>query len=205
MRPTMELRRATSRDVGELVGVLTRAFDDDPVARFMFRGERRRRRGLPKFFSIQLRHMYLEAGEVWTTADTVGAALWGPPGKPRPGLRDLWYLSPLVPHLIGLGRALGDAGRLLAEVDRRRPRQAHWYLATIGTDPQRQGQGVGSALLAPVLRRCDEDGVPAYLESSKERNLAFYGRHRFEVVGDYQVPDGPKLWFMWREPRPPED
>ena len=201
----MEMRRATSRDVGELVGVLTRAFDDDPVARFMFRGERRRRRGLPKFFSIQLRHMYLEAGEVWTTADTAGAALWAPPGKPRPGVRDLWYLSPLVPQLIGLGRALGDAGRLLTEVDRRRPRQAHWYLATVGTDPQRQGQGVGSALLAPVLRRCDEEGVPAYLESSKERNLAFYGRHRFEVVGDYQVPDGPKLWFMWREPRPPED
>ena len=81
----------------------------------------------------------------------------------------------------------------------------HYYLAVLGTDPAQQGQGLGSALLAPVLERCDADGVGAFLESSKERNLAFYGRHRFEVVGDYQVPDGPKLWFMWREPRPPED
>jgi GNAT superfamily N-acetyltransferase len=204
MPATMQPRRATAADVHGLIGVLTRAFDDDPVATFMFRGDRRRRRGLPKFFSIQLRHMYLDDGEVWTTDDLSGAALWGPPGKPRPGLRDLWNLLPIVPQLLGLGRALPDAGRLLAEVDRRRPRQPHWYLATLGTEPARQGHGVGSALLAPVLRRCDEDGMPAYLESSKERNLSFYGRHRFEVVGEYTVPGGPKLWFMWREPRPPE-
>ncbi len=200
----MDPRRATRRDVEPLAGMLTRAFDDDPVARFMFRGERRRRRGLPRFFTIQLRHMYLGDDEVWTTDDVAGAALWGPPGKAKPGLRDLWHLSPLVPDLLGLGRALPDAGRLLAEVDRRRPEQPHWYLATLGTEPARQGQGVGSAILQPVLRRCDEEGVPAYLESSKERNLAFYGRHRFEVTGEYQVPDGPKIWFMWRDPRPPE-
>ena len=31
--------------------------------------------------------------------------------------------------------------------------------------------------------RCDAEGIPAYLESTKERNVGFYERHGFAVVG----------------------
>ncbi|MHB8329086.1 MAG: GNAT family N-acetyltransferase [Acidimicrobiales bacterium] len=197
-------RPATGADVARLVEVLARAFDDDPVACFMFRGEHRRRRGLRRFFGVQLRHMYLDDGEVWTTPDTAGVAVWAPPTKARPGWRDLWHLSPLVPQLLAMGRSLPDAARLLAEVDRSRPKEAHWYLATLGTDPDRQGHGVGSALLRTVLRRVDEQGMGAYLESSKQRNVSFYARHGFAVTGEIQVPHGgPHMWLMWREPQAP--
>jgi GNAT superfamily N-acetyltransferase len=197
-----ETRLATVADVPQLVEVLARAFDDDPVACFLFRGDERRRRGLRRFFDVQLRHMYLHEGEVWTTPDLAGAALWGRPGKRLAGWRDLWHLAPLLRELLALGPALADAGRLFATVDRMRPKTEHWYLATLGTDPPRQGHGVGSALLERVCRRLDDEGLPAYLESSKERNVAFYARHRFDVVGEYQVPQGPHLWFMWRPPHP---
>jgi len=198
------VRRAGRGDVPEMVEALARAFDDDPVPRFLFRGDRRRRRGLRTFFRIQLRHMYLEDGEVWTTSDVAGAAMWAPPGKPRPGWSDLLHLAPVLPYLAGLGRRAPDAVRLLGAVDRARPREMHWYLATLGTDPDRQGRGVGSALLRAVLGRVDEAGLPAYLESSKERNLAFYARHGFEVTGEiHAAHGGPTLWLMWREPRPP--
>jgi ribosomal protein S18 acetylase RimI-like enzyme len=75
------------------------------------------------------------------------------------------------------------------------------YLSVLGTDPAAQGRGIGSALLAPVLRQCDEDGVPAYLESSKERNVAFYARHGFRVREELALPRGPQMWLMWRDPR----
>jgi ribosomal protein S18 acetylase RimI-like enzyme len=202
--PPHAVRRALAADVDTLVEVLARAFDDDPVPRWLFRGERRRRRGLRTFFAVQLRHVYLDGGEVWTTDDLAGAAMWAAPDKARPGWRDLLHLAPVVPALVGLGRDLPDAGRLLAAVDNARPKVAHWYLATLGTDPVRQGTGVGSALVRTLLDRVDADGLPAYLESSKESNLSFYARLGFEVTGEIHAPrGGPTLWLMWREPRPP--
>lgn len=88
----------------------------------------------------------------------------------------------------------------LVGVERSHPaRPAHWYLATLGTDPDVQGQGCGSAVLEPVLRECDRLGIGAYLESSKERNIDFYVRHGFRVSGDLRLPRGPCLWPMWRD------
>ena len=197
------VRRAVLGDVDTLVEVLARAFDDDPVPQWLFRGDRRRRKGLRRFFGIQLRHMCSEAGEVWTTQDRAGAAMWAPPGKSRAGWRDLLRLLPVVPYLSGLGRDSAEAARLLAAVDAARPVERHWYLATLGTDPSRQRSGVGSALVWSVLDHVDTLGLPAYLESSKESNLAFYGAHGFEVTGEITTPrGGPTLWLMWRKPRP---
>jgi hypothetical protein len=52
-----------------------------------------------------------------------------------------------------------------------------------------------------VLDQCDSDQVGAYLESSKERNIDFYARHGFRVLGEIELLRGPKMWKMWRDPR----
>lgn len=56
-------------------------------------------------------------------------------------------------------------------------------------------------MLDPVLARADQEGVAAYLESSKEPNLAYYERHGFVRTDVLEpVPGGPPVWTMWREP-----
>jgi ribosomal protein S18 acetylase RimI-like enzyme len=154
-------------------------------------------------FGVLLKGHYLPLQTVWTTPDVAGAALWGPPGH------GVVPTAAVLRNGIELLRALGmrsaRALRALTHVEHLHPKDPHWYLGVLGTRPERQGTGVGSALLAPVLTRCDEEGMPAYLESSKESNIAFYRRHGFEVTGEIPLPGGgPTVWPMWRDPRPPE-
>jgi ribosomal protein S18 acetylase RimI-like enzyme len=110
-----------------------------------------------------------------------------------------------LPDLVrALGRHASRALRTLNHVEHQHPKEPpHWYLGVLGTRTEAQGRGVGSALLAPVLEHCDTEGLPAYLESSKHANIAFYRRHGFEVTGEIPLPfGGPPVWPMWRDPRP---
>jgi len=193
----------TGADLAGAADTLVRAFDDDPIANFIFTGDRRRRRGLHSFFTAQLRREYLPLGEVYTTDGLGGVAVWGPPDRRRQPFRELAELLPTAPFLAGphAVRAL----RLLAEVDALHPKEPHWYLATLGTDPDQQGKGIGSALLTSALARIDEEDTPAYLESSKARNVPLYARFGFEVIEELHSKTGaPPMWRMWREPRVPD-
>lgn len=194
--------RLTERQA--IAGALADAFFDDPVMAWILADETSRTRRLAGLFSTLLKGHYLPLGTVWTTDATLGAALWAPPGKAIiPGPTVLRHLPML---LRALGRRATVALRALSHVEQHHPKEPHWYLGVLGTRTEAQGKGVGSALLAPVLRRCDEEGLPAFLESSKDRNIAFYRRFGFEVTSEIQLPfGGPTVWPMWRHPRPPED
>jgi len=52
-----------------------------------------------------------------------------------------------------------------------------------------------------VTEECDREGIPAYLESSKEANVSYYARHGFAVTEEFTLKGGPSLWLMWRDPR----
>jgi ribosomal protein S18 acetylase RimI-like enzyme len=193
-------KKATTDDIGWLAQTLGRAFEDDPIFGWLLPDDKTRLDRITKLHALELEKIFLRHDATWTTADRTGAAIWAPPGKWRvktsEEIRNL-------PGLIGcLGRRLIPGLRLFEHVAKFHPREPHWYLAVLGTEPAHQGKGIGSALLQPVLERCDAELVPAYLESSKEANIAFYRRHGFEVRDEITMPGGPTVWPMWRDPRP---
>jgi ribosomal protein S18 acetylase RimI-like enzyme len=195
-----EPRRATPEDVPALARMLSRAFLDDPVAKWSCPPERLRPRTLERFQTARLRQL-MEHSEVWTTPELSSAALWAPPKCWKTTPRQDATLARVMLHPRLMLRAPVIVSGLVG-IERRHPHTPpHWYLAVLGTDPAAQGQGLGSAVLAPVLEACDSDGVGAYLESSKERNIAFYARHGFRVTEELQLPRGPKMWAMWRDAR----
>lgn len=194
------VRRVTEKDVPALAKVLARAFLDDPVARWSCRPDRLRPKMLERFNATRMRQLLAEQ-EVWTTGELSSVAMWAPPKRWRTTPRqDLQMSLPLLHPRLVLRLPLIVAG--MARLELSHPHDPpHWYLAILGTDPSVQGKGHGTAVLGPVLERCDEDGLGAYLESSKESNIAFYSRLGFKASGEIRMPRGPRLWPMWRDPR----
>ena len=192
-----EVREAGAGEAPVLARRLCDAFRDDPVQRWLFPDEASyERRGLANFELVLRRTA--QVGLVHTTAGLEGAALWLPPGRDlmqQPGGALFAWRSVLL-----MRGAIVRGARFFAELVRHHPREPHWYLPVLGTAPEHQGRGVASALLRALLARGDAEGVPTYLESSKERNLPFYQRHGFEVVGTLRAEGGPTVWPMLRAP-----
>jgi GNAT superfamily N-acetyltransferase len=193
------VRRASGSDVPMLARALARAFHDDPVFTWVLRGDRGRATMLERGFELFLRRVWMEHEETYTTPAIAGVAVWEPPGE--------WQLSAgrqmlLMPAMLGVfRRRLPGVVRALVKLEAGHPRELHYYLPFIGVDPVWQGRGVGGALLAPVLRRCDEERVPAFLEASTARNRALYERHGFAVTEEFKLGGtAPLQWRMWREP-----
>jgi GNAT superfamily N-acetyltransferase len=167
---------------------------------WLFPDAAKRPKRLAGMFEILMRRHHLVHGEVLVDDTNAGAALWDPPDKWRIPMREQLRALPSLVRVMGGRTFTGMRG--LTETERKHPREPHWYLAVLGTEPASQGRGIGSALMQPILDRCDTEGLPAYLESSKEQNIPFYSRHGFEVTGEIALgKSGPKVWPMWRTPR----
>lgn len=195
---SIEVRAAAPADVDLLAAMLARAFDDDPVLRFMLAVHRRRNVYARRFFAWQLRRL-LPGEQVHLAQEGRAAAIWALPNDWRESPRE--GLSLALAMLPAVARHLPRVSASIVMLERKHPRAPHMYLSVLGCEPEAQGRGFGSAAIAPGLAFADAEGLPAFLESSKERNLDFYARFGFRVLEELRLPGGgPAVWPMWREP-----
>lgn len=192
--PYASVRRATDADETTVLTILTEAFLADPLTCWLFPDERDRAALQLLFHRPQLADPTAEVELI----DAGGVALWHTVPADRPaheGADDDQSAQP-GPNTARL-RALG-----LALAPRHPRGRTHLYLVCIGVPADRQGAGLGSALLRHRLERADADGTPAYLEASSPGSRALYQRHGFTDLGEPVRPaaDCPLLWPMWREP-----
>ena len=138
-----------------------------------------------------------------SNADASAIALWLPPGKTDLSLMQMVQIGMLsLPLKVGIGPFLRLV-RMLGMAEKAHKAAAlgpHWYLMTIAIRPEKQGQGLGRALVEHGLKRVDADELPAYLETSNERNLTFYEKFGFKVAHSGELAKGgPLFWGLRRE------
>jgi GNAT superfamily N-acetyltransferase len=192
------VRAVTPADVAVVSHVLARAFRDDPTHRWFFPSERTWRLFSHRSFAALMRQN-LEHGTVLTTRGREGGAIWAAPDAPEPGaVRQLLFALRFLPLF---GRRIPLVVRGLRAIESAQPREPHWYLGVLGSDPPHQGKGVGNALIEPVLRRVDADRTAAWLEASRPENVPYYQRFGFDVKCEIALPEGPTVYGMLRDPR----
>jgi len=194
---TYAVLRAGQADADVLSQVIADAFFDLPPSPWLIADPDARMKIFPPYFRIYV-ELALAAGEVHTIHDRAAVALWLPvaaePSQPPPG-----YLERLAAVT---GPWLDRFLVFDEELERRHPAgPPHQHLALIAVRPDRQGVGVGTALLAAHHARLDEEGTPAYLEAASLRTRDIYLRIGYSDLGPpIQFPDGPAMYPMWRPP-----
>jgi hypothetical protein len=59
-------------------------------------------------------------------------------------------------------------------------------------------------VVRPVLAEADAVGLPTFLETATEGDVAFYRTLGYDVSGEIDVADGPHVWGMFRPAAEPE-
>jgi len=193
------VRPARAEDVSRIAAVLADAFSTDAPMRWFLAASPRSPELLRRYFAALAPRLHMRHGEAWISDEPLGAALWVEPGRWPVPLRDELAMAPTLLRTFGRHPVRGIAG--LRTVERGHPTDPHWFLDYIGVEAAARSRGTGSALIRPMLERCDVERVPACLNAGSERSRDLYSRHGFEVTQRIELPfGGPPLWRMWREP-----
>jgi GNAT superfamily N-acetyltransferase len=195
------IRRGTPADLKSVTALIVDAFADLPVSRWLVPPAADRAAVLEGNFAIHAEHA-LAHGIVEIAGDerddVAGVAVWLPRPDPGPPPADLEVrleaaCGPYTPRFRELDEAFA--------ANHPHGDERHHHLTFLAAAPARQGQGVGTALLAHHHKQLDDAGLPAYLEASSERARELYTREGYRAEKPFHLPDGgPPLWPMWRLP-----
>lgn len=188
---------ASKLDHGSVVQTLALAFQDDPALCWIMPDAERRRERLPQLFSILFKSD-LPTGMILKSAGGESASLWRTPGAADTGIWEL--IRSAIPMMMVFGSGIGRGIAISTALDAHHPKGiSFWYLHFVGVAPDFQGKGWGGSIIRDGLARTARDRLPTYLETATAENVPLYQRLGFEIIEEWDVPDGgPHFWSMLR-------
>lgn len=200
----VQLPQAQNAQATEL---LSAAFAADPVVNYFLPEDKTARQNALRVFADALLHFGHHYQHIYTTADLPkGVAIWLPPEASSFQGSQLWELlqSGLfkLPFYMRWDRLIQMIGFWGQEIQQQQQmKEPFWYLFLLGVSPDYQNQGIGGALLQPILERADRDRQFCMLETSTEGAVRFYQRQGFEIVHQRSLGKDLPYWTLHRAPK----
>jgi len=190
------IRQALPDERSGVIATVSAAFAEDPAWAFIFDNEYER---LAAHFAGALFDVRVVSQNVWVTDDLAVVAMWDPPGKSDAAPA---YADSVWTHYRAIA---GDSAferltRYNDAVACASTAEPHWYLGVLATDPERQREGLATAVLKPILGKADQLGIACCLETSTAENRRFYERRGFTQATEIVLPGGPPSWWLRRAP-----
>lgn len=199
---TPVLRPIQTEEIPRLATSMSKAFFNDPMMEYLLTDENSRQKATTWMFE-KLAAYCGKRGEVFTDETQTGGSVWLTPGNTTISpigilLAGMWQM----PFRFGL-RGFMRFNKLDAMASKSHKKHMpgdHWYLLGIGTDPDRQGTGIGTAAIEIGAAKAQAAGLPVYLETTAESNVPYYEKRDFKVVEEIAVDDELRIWSMVRNP-----
>jgi GNAT superfamily N-acetyltransferase len=190
------IRQALPDERSGVIATVSAAFAEDPAWAFILDKEYER---LAAHFAGALFDLRVVSQNVWVTDELAAVAMWDPPGKSD-------AVSAYADSVWARYRAI--AGESASErltryndaVACASAAEPYWYLGVLATDPERQGEGLATAVLKPILGEANQLGIACCLETSTADNRRFYERRGFTQATEIVLPGGPTSWWLRRAP-----
>jgi GNAT superfamily N-acetyltransferase len=192
------IRRALPGERSGVVATVAAAFAGDPGWAFILGEEYER---LAAHFVAALFDVRVASQNVWVSDDLAAVAMWDSPGKSDVApvyAESAWTRYRAIAGEDAFERLAGYNDAVAAVS----PAEIYWYLGVLATHPQRQREGLGTALLTPILDEADRLGIACCLETSTAHNRRFYERRGFRRATEIVLPAGPPTWWLRRAPTP---
>jgi GNAT superfamily N-acetyltransferase len=177
----------------------------DPIFSYYLPQDSQRAQVFRAFFNDLVR-AHIRFGHVHAAMmdkNLVAAAIWRPPDAGESTAKDRRRQTLTEKRVRAIDpKAAAALLEGFAGLESGHPAEPHWYLFFAGVEPEMQGRGIGSRLLAPVLEMADRSRAPCYLETPFPRTHEFYRRLGFAIITEgHPFVRAPTLWTMIRAPK----
>lgn len=179
------MKRGTVDHRDLVVKILSESFDDNKSVNYVVKQDGKRQERIRELIDYSFNICYA-FGDVWIADDDQACALVLYPDKKRLTLAALLWDVKLALSAIGLTR-VGQVLNRESMIKSFHPKEQFIYLWYIGVSPELQDKGSGSKLLEEIIKESEIQGRPIYLETSVNRNIAWYTKYGFEIFKTFNL------------------
>ena len=190
-------RRVSEEEYGKVVEILSEAFFEDPMIKYVFKD--RERKEIRRLYGVMTK-AYAPSSDIYFDSEEPNGMIQWIDSEKEPGVM-AWLRSGAM-RMIGSPVSslfrLMKTGMEIFKTQKECMKEHNLHLILLAVLPRKQGMGIGKKLMNLFIQEADSRGLPCYLETQNPSNLGYYESFGFSVVKEIEISPELRSWSMVR-------